>query len=1214
MIKKCFVNFFQSICKIFKRLNRKKSTEGNKVVFWSLTPKNDLDLRIYEQAIDYAFERDGIRNFAISGAYGAGKSSILASYLKKHPRLKSMHISLAHYQPFAEEARKTKITVNTLELKILNQLVHQIPARKIPQTGFHVKRPVSFWRTLLWTMCIMAFVISLLYVFLFSKWVSFSSALIQSLPNYFSSVINASVQPHTRFIALVVCAFFATFILYKIINAQRLKSVIKKVKIQGSEIDLGKCEEESFFDLYLNEVRYLFENVGVDVVVFEDMDRFDIESIFERLHEINTLVNLHRKKKPIRFLYLLRDDIYMSKDRTKFFDFIIPVVPVIDASNSYNKLKEMLDKSALIEEFDDSFLQGISLYIDDMRLLLNIVNEFIIYFEELKVTEPNVNNMLAIITYKNLFPKDFCDLQLGRGYVATLFENKSSLISERRKQLTAQIEQAEDRLRKIDEEIANSEQEIDKIYSSPYYLTDNQRREKESRKQLVREKAKNHTTKIRESIVSTKNSLAELHQANLSELLDRNNIDGFMVTGEHVQRFSEVLTNEYFALLKYLIRNGYIGEQYSDYMTYFYDGSLAVTDKTFLRSITDQEAKAFSHPLKNVATILKRMRSIDFDQRESLNFDLFAYMLKYENENLPRYIAMMRSNEVTDFIVEYFGENRTIPELIQNLCKHWPVFFHQSIKNGWFDKGSLKAYSVKALLHLDSENLKKINVDDCLTEYISGTPDYLSVDCVDVAKFVDSLSAIDVVFQTLDEALSNRSLLQAVYERNMYELNAHNIVVMLHSQYGLLDDETINHRNYTAISAESNSKLMAYVKSNAEDYMKAYLELCNGWVDDSEGATISLLNNQAISLKLKIQYIEQMRTFITDIEAVTCTECWDSLVNKKRIKHSEHNLLSIFFQQEELSAPLIGYINQTQCAIDCDTIRKEFEIDSLVDFFEIMLNHNVIADEAFEYWISGLFTICEGEKDFFEVGTELNANKVRFLMDRGVIPMSPDGLCFVRQHYKQHIRYFIVRHFSTYVTIMNDSLFDHEELLELLTWPEISVDIKIELLGYASAPIPILNSNYEEPIAAFIVKNNFDDKELLQCLIDYRKYGLELQNAIIEKAASELDVVIKHAQQFDRELLVRLLNGEDDIDNRISLLIELMGVWNQEEIFNELDKCGLPEYRKLLRPHTSKTIVANTRSHKLLEAFKTAKWIESYAYDSGDESLYRVELNKKKAK
>ena len=56
----------------------------NKYKFERLTPTDNVDLEVYEEAIDYVFDNPDVRNIAISGAYSAGKSSILASYKKKH--------------------------------------------------------------------------------------------------------------------------------------------------------------------------------------------------------------------------------------------------------------------------------------------------------------------------------------------------------------------------------------------------------------------------------------------------------------------------------------------------------------------------------------------------------------------------------------------------------------------------------------------------------------------------------------------------------------------------------------------------------------------------------------------------------------------------------------------------------------------------------------------------------------------------------------------------------------------------------------------------------------------------------------------------------------------------------------------------------------------------------------------------------------------------
>ena len=72
----------------------------------------------------------------------------------------------------------------------------------------------------------------------------------------------------------------------------------------------------------------------------------------------------------------------------------------------------------------------------------------------------------------------------------------------------------------------------------------------------------------------------------LCEIITRDNIDSiFSITSTNevgtVTHFNEIKSSEYFDLLKYLIRNGYIDETYADYMTYFYENSLSRIDKTF---------------------------------------------------------------------------------------------------------------------------------------------------------------------------------------------------------------------------------------------------------------------------------------------------------------------------------------------------------------------------------------------------------------------------------------------------------------------------------------------------------------------------------------------------------------------------------------------------------------------------------------------------------
>ena len=140
---------------------------SNKIMFQKLTPIQDTDMNTYKEALDFVFENDDIKNVAISGAYSAGKSSVIETYKKAHTEKRFLHISLAHFES-AEHLGKEEqlnqinsskkrnttetqeiILENVLEGKILNQLLHQIDEKNIPQTNFGIKRTVSK-RTSLW--------------------------------------------------------------------------------------------------------------------------------------------------------------------------------------------------------------------------------------------------------------------------------------------------------------------------------------------------------------------------------------------------------------------------------------------------------------------------------------------------------------------------------------------------------------------------------------------------------------------------------------------------------------------------------------------------------------------------------------------------------------------------------------------------------------------------------------------------------------------------------------------------------------------------------------------------------------------------------------------------------------------------------------------------------------------------------------------------------
>ena len=162
----------------------------------------------------------------------------------------------------------------------------------------------------------------------------------------------------------------------KIFNNARFS----KLNLKNVEIEICQNADSSILNKHLDEILYFFEVTKFDIVFIEDLDRFENSDIFTKLRELNILINNSNQiNRRIVFIYAIKDDMFKDDDRIKFFDFIIPVIPVITSSNSEEILIKMLKKNVPKHSLKKEFISDISLYISDMRMLINIVNEFVIY-------------------------------------------------------------------------------------------------------------------------------------------------------------------------------------------------------------------------------------------------------------------------------------------------------------------------------------------------------------------------------------------------------------------------------------------------------------------------------------------------------------------------------------------------------------------------------------------------------------------------------------------------------------------------------------------------------------------------------------------------------------------------------------------------------------------------------------------------------------------
>ena len=1142
----------------------KSSPEQNEKAeyeYQKLTPYTEVDLKESEKAFDYVFQHDDVRNIAISGAYGSGKSSLIESYknsiqttnTNRKPVRKFLHISLAHFRTennhLSEVLNKEANSKNEnnelsiLEAKILNQLIHQISAEQIPQSNFAVKRITSKRDLLAITVSSIIFLLFMLDIIFSATWKEFVLSL-----EY--SGLKDLLLGFTTKIFLLSSAIWSmglfTIFLYYIIKIQKYKNIFRKLKFQGNEIEIVTESSDSFFDKYLNEVVYLFANADVDVIVFEDIDRFDNVRIFERLREINKLTNNQLKQyqkketKILRFFYLLRDDIFCTKDRTKFFDFIIPVVPVVDSSNSYDQLITILKIYIDGNKIENGFLEGISLYIDDMRLLKNICNEFHLYYSNINNNdklELNANKMFAIIVYKNLFPLDFTLLQMNQGFVFYIFNNKPLYIKNEKDKLLENITNCDLKIKNIEE---NHHKSIEGIkekcegqrneyrnrYNSNVHdvILDYQQRFEFDCCQSEYKKNIELINKEKENI---QKEILQLPSKKLKYILNKTNID--RIFDEYPSNSNNIEKNEkaleiknspYFSLIKYLIRNGYIDETYADYMTYFYPNSLTIADKTYLRSIMDEIKKEYEYKLNNPELVIGKLQhQIDyFSKPEILNVDLVNYLLtESENyaEKLKAILCQFSVVENIKFINVFWpvSSEENLQKFVNLLSEYSPNFFKIALFSQLVPSYILYDLSLKILYCLPQDIIKKINeYDNCLSNYIANSTDYLNIAAPDVEQLVKQFLFLKIKFAQINYETANKDLFNEVYDNSLYELNFANIKLMLSTQYSIVDEQDIIHGNYTCVQNKPDSPLADYIAQNVDVYLHLILANCKQKISDNETEVLYLLNHDDISQEHKLEYIEYLQTPITSLDKVENTELWQKLLCPGKLAYNEENILCYFQHiketDESVDENLIEFINSNETRLDF----KDEDEEVRDEFFDVIIINQKINNHKYNEILSTLGSHCE-EFDIENIAINkfkiLVDNKITFLNYDKYKEKSRSTLDFIKLNYdNEAILYFIQKNLTDYLDLIEEDneLFDYEEALSLINKP-VDDDSAIRLLKYTDNPVSICEQNFSPAVMVYVLEYNFDTNDLTGLINNYQSYEADIQNLIVKQVNNNIDFV-----------------------------------------------------------------------------------------------------------
>lgn len=273
--------------------HQKNSYPEDSLGYLDLTPESDTkNSEEYIRALHWAIKNKEVKNIALSGPYGSGKSSVIKTYLAKHPMIKSkaLNISLATFSTPSKECQKKgdkskdglkddnvnasnewcldDVDKNVIEEGILKQLFYKVGANKIPQSRYRKIKRHTCDRTFVVLLLLMMLAILIYFGIYPSRLSTFNEKLIANGSFYQLSII----QSYTTLISvgMLVVAIASNIVTYVISNFR-----FDNISL-GDKANIKKDnDQDSILNKALDEIVYFFESTKYKYVFIEDFPEND---------------------------------------------------------------------------------------------------------------------------------------------------------------------------------------------------------------------------------------------------------------------------------------------------------------------------------------------------------------------------------------------------------------------------------------------------------------------------------------------------------------------------------------------------------------------------------------------------------------------------------------------------------------------------------------------------------------------------------------------------------------------------------------------------------------------------------------------------------------------------------------------------------------------------------------------------------------------------
>ena len=1041
--------------KVKNNIHNKLEDTNLNVLLPKLLDKNDVAYKSVEElnkAITLAMKEKRVRNIALTGPYGSGKSSILQTFRRDHEddkddngknKYKILNISLATLQsddniqsenielenveesnvPNGKDNKgdshpeypnkqlkknsKQENLSRRIEYSILQQIIYKEEYYKTPNSRFsriiHIESKELYKRSLY----LLLFVITLI--------IAFEPKFLR-----IETIYNALNLGRWN---IWVDAFCLVYILLFLFNS--FKKIISlcpylkfnKLNISGNSIEL--LPNTSIFNKHFDEILYFFQANPYNVVIIEDLDRFKNPDLFLKLREVNFLLNESNAiKQHIVFVYAVKDDVFINEDRTKFFDYIITVIPVVNPYNSKALLKKALAErgyNCKDEKIKDNDLSEIAFFIQDMRILNNIANEYKQYRENLCAESYRLDHtkLLAMIVYKNYEPNDFALLHKCQGAVYKCIASRNIFI----KKALENIEK---------KELALNESK--RLYNENKHLRENELRYiflhklgEYNRVEITNMALGRGWHSIKEisetpelfnllmngTHISCNNGYYNIdidfdyfdelikfsdRMAALTKDFEKEEYDlrkerlyleqlsiADLILKYDIERMEEYQDLGLSPIMNEFIKLGYIDEDYYDYISFYYDGITPPGDYGLLRAIRLKKTSKYDYPINKIENFVKVITPRMFNNNAILNNSLLDYIATKSLYNkyfdLFMNIIEKEENSPLDFLSQYYLHGKQQKVVFEHFIK-WNRKDSWEMICKWKNEDE-RNNLIEAWIKYAGE------LDDTQKEWLSDKYNFIVERC----DRIELKRCKEIVSQCCFKEINSyeKEILDSVIENNSYDINPINLMIILgHLKYPHI---TVDQIDLTKITDIGNEKLTSYIKDNITGALGCFSKTSK---EESPENMLYLLLHPDLTNEQKEDYLSVQMNMLNDEDLPLLGKFSNLAFKLKIVKPSWKNIYDYLLKCQDRSI-MFDYIKHFTELLSMDYVSSEQPYGKKL--FDTVFASNDLDIDSYK-------TLCQCFKDEYFDGnnviSSLEPERLICLINNDKIPFTDGNISILK--------------------------------------------------------------------------------------------------------------------------------------------------------------------------------------------------------------------------